>query len=220
MSKSHNENIVCPTCGHKQKFQVWDSINASQDPELKEKLLKGDLAEMVCEKCQSHVFVKFDMIYHDLDKKLMVLLRYPDDEGNVPGFDNEALGLVKAMGDDYSLRAVYTYPDLLEKIRIFDDELDDVILEILKYMFSLTNEIPPDDMLLYESTTQNDEGEEQLVLIRPMGKEYMTYNFPVKKLDLLNEPRQFINMDELKEDGVWLNVDRASIANQLVREGS
>lgn len=215
MSSSHKEMITCPTCGHQQPFEVWDSLNASNNPELKEKLMHGDLTTMVCEECQAAVFVKFDMIYHDLDEKLMILLRYPDENGDVPEFDPESLGLVKAMGDEYILRSVYNFPDLLEKIRIFDDGFDDVTLEILKYMFRVSNHLEPDEMILYEGTKDSKEGKEQIVLIRPMGSEYMAYHYPVNQLDVLDETRRLINMSDFKENDVWLRVDQVTIAEQL-----
>ncbi|WP_400168069.1 CpXC domain-containing protein [Fidelibacter multiformis] len=215
MSSSHEERITCPTCGHQQPFEVWDSLNASKNPELKEKLMHGDLTTMVCEACQAAVFVKFDMIYHDLDEKMMILLRYPDENGDVPEFDPESLGLVKAMGDDYILRSVYNFPDFLEKIRIIDDGFDDVTLEILKYMFRVSNHLEPDEMILYEGTKDSKEGDEQIVLIRPMGSEYMAYHYPVDQLSVLDETRQLINMSEFKENDVWLRVDQETIAEQL-----
>ncbi|MCD6233843.1 MAG: CpXC domain-containing protein [Candidatus Marinimicrobia bacterium] len=215
MSSSHKEKITCPTCGHQQPFEVWDSLNASKNPELKEKLIHGDLTTMVCEACQSAVFVKFDMIYHDLNKKMMILLRYPDENGNVPEFDPESLGLVKAMGDDYILRSVYNFPDFLEKIRIIDDGFDDVTLEILKYMFRVSNHLEPDEMLLYEGTNNGQEGEKQIVLIRPMGSEYMAYHYPVNQLHVLDDTRLLINLNDFKENDVWLKVDQETIAEQL-----
>ncbi|RKY49477.1 MAG: hypothetical protein DRP86_05215 [Candidatus Neomarinimicrobiota bacterium] len=215
MSSSHKEKITCPTCGHQQPFEVWDSLNASKNPELKEKLIHGDLTTMVCEACQSAVFVKFDMIYHDLNKKMMILLRYPDENGNVPEFDPESLGLVKAMGDDYILRSVYNFPNFLEKIRIIDDGFDDVTLEILKYMFRVSNHLEPDEMLLYEGTNNGQEGEKQIVLIRPMGSEYMAYHYPVNQLHVLDDTRLLINLNDFKENDVWLKVDQETIAEQL-----
>jgi len=215
MSTSHRENISCPSCGYEQDFEVWDSVNGSQDPDLKEKLQKGELTRLVCENCSSSVFVSFDLLYHDMEQKFMVLLRYPDENGDVPDFDDKANGLVRAMGDDYVLRSVYSFPDLLEKIRIFDDDLDDVTLEILKYLFSITNQFEPDDIILYEGIETSKEGDDQIVLIRPEGSEFVSYHYPLDKMDILEEPRKAVNLAELKQQDIWISVDRFMIADYL-----
>lgn len=35
MSKSHVEKINCKHCGKKFDFTIWDSINATLDPDLR-----------------------------------------------------------------------------------------------------------------------------------------------------------------------------------------
>jgi DNA-directed RNA polymerase subunit RPC12/RpoP len=215
MSTSHYETITCPSCGTEQDFEVWDSVNGSQDPDLKEQLKKGELTRLVCENCSSSVVVNFDILYHDMEQKIMVLLRYPDENGDIPDFDDSANGLIRAMGDDYVLRSVYSFPDLLEKIRIFDDGLDDVTIEILKYLFSISNQFEPDDIILYEGIEANDKDEEQIVLIRPQGSEFVSYHYPLNKMDILDEPRRAVNLAELKQQDMWINVDRYTIADYL-----
>ena len=38
MSQSAMQEITCPQCGKKLSFQVWDSINTQEYPEMKEKV--------------------------------------------------------------------------------------------------------------------------------------------------------------------------------------
>jgi hypothetical protein len=48
-----------------------------------------------------------------------------------------------------------------------------------------------------------------------MGSEYMAYYYPVNQLDVLDETRQLVNMNDFKENDVWLRVDQETIAEQL-----
>ena len=43
MSRNHIEKVTCPGCGKEADFTVWDSVNTTLEPDLKEKVLTGDL---------------------------------------------------------------------------------------------------------------------------------------------------------------------------------
>ena len=43
MSTSHEVSYKCPYCGREFTITVYDSVNADNDPELKERCISGDL---------------------------------------------------------------------------------------------------------------------------------------------------------------------------------
>ena len=43
MSKISEETIKCPKCGKESKFVMWSSINTVLDPEMKKKVLTGEI---------------------------------------------------------------------------------------------------------------------------------------------------------------------------------
>ena len=51
MSRNHIEKVTCPGCGKEADFTVWDSVNTTLEPDLKEKVLTGDLFKFTCPEC-------------------------------------------------------------------------------------------------------------------------------------------------------------------------
>jgi len=64
--------LDCPKCGERNSVTLYDSINVSEDPNLKEKLFEGEINSFKCEKCQEKVFVQIPLLYHDMDKHFLV----------------------------------------------------------------------------------------------------------------------------------------------------
>ncbi|MBT4502597.1 MAG: hypothetical protein HOC74_33000 [Gemmatimonadetes bacterium] len=61
MSSSRKEILRCSNCSAEQPFTVWESINVSVDPKLKQPLLSGDLTKFWCRRCgnEAHVAIAF-----------------------------------------------------------------------------------------------------------------------------------------------------------------
>lgn len=74
MSKIRKEMYRCLTCGEEFEADVYDSINVTLDPELKEKVISGNLFMIECPKCGKKEFIQYPTCYHDMDNKFMVYL--------------------------------------------------------------------------------------------------------------------------------------------------
>ena len=72
MSECSKEQIKCPRCHYDSPMTVWDSINSDLNPELKEKLLDGELYHWKCEVCGLELDVPFGTLYHDMEHKFML----------------------------------------------------------------------------------------------------------------------------------------------------
>ena len=83
MSKNHTETIKCPSCRKKQTFTIWDSVNVSIDPQLKQKLLNRELTTFICKHCGVDANIESNCLYHDMEKGILVWLMY---EGSVKHF--------------------------------------------------------------------------------------------------------------------------------------
>lgn len=129
MSKCSPQSMTCPNCRASQEFMVWESVNVSLDPELKRKLMSGELTRFTCDACGHTADVVYPILYHDMEKQLMVWM-VPN--GEAPQ-DNGGLSALLAGGmAKYTRRLVASRNALVEKILVLDAELDDRVMEVFK----------------------------------------------------------------------------------------
>ena len=144
------------------------SINTEREPELKERLLGGGLFVRECPQCGAKNLVRFPLLYHDPAEKVMIWLS----DGSA---DTEARMQAAVNGEDfagYTGRIVDTPGQVIEKVKIFDAGLDDLALEMAKFV--TRQELGKDVDLLFFSLdgadneitlTYPEAGEMQLVRI-------------------------------------------------------
>ena len=131
MSIIKEASAPCSKCGEKQVIRIYRSINVSEDPQLKEKVRNGSLFLWECPHCGQVNLAKYDTLYHDPAARLMVWLL---PEGDISETQMKAITMhTKAMGG-YTLRRVTDMGSLMEKVLIHDAGLDDVVLEMCKYV--------------------------------------------------------------------------------------
>ena len=130
-----NEALApCTKCGQQQKVTVYRSINISENPEVKDKVKDGSLFLWECPHCGQVNLARYETLYHDPAAKLMVWL-IP--EGEISETQMQAITMhTKAMGG-YTLRRVNDMGSLMEKVLITDAGLDDVVIEMVKYVTKL-----------------------------------------------------------------------------------
>ena len=124
----------CSKCGQTQTVTVYKSINISENPELKDKVRDGSLFLWECPHCGQVNLARYETLYHDPAARLMVWL-IPS--GEVSETQMQAITMhTKAMGG-YTLRRVNDMGSLMEKVLINEAGLDDVVLEMCKYITKL-----------------------------------------------------------------------------------
>lgn len=138
MSMERKETITCPECGHTQDFIIWQTLNGDLDPEAKQQLLDGTLFRFECDKCGHKSNVDYGILYHDMMHQAMI---YYVDENSVEQAIESMYGAEDKMGIEmpgYRKRVVTDQNALREKAIIFEHELDDRVIEIIK-LFYLAN---------------------------------------------------------------------------------
>ena len=120
----------CPECGETGLLPLYESVNVTLDPDLKNEVLDGGLFTWVCPVCGRSTRVSYPFLYHDMARRVMI--HYLPD-----GADSDELAALAGAsglfrGSAYTLRTVRTYEELLEKICIFDLEMDDRVIELCK----------------------------------------------------------------------------------------
>lgn len=136
MSRVHMENITCIACGKESPYRYWDMIDPMMNQETKDKVLSGELFTFTCKHCGAKRRVTYDTIYQEVAKGRTFHL-VTSEESYMQAVN------IYADRDSHSspvlaheiVRIVLSQNQLAEKIRIFDEGLDDRIVEIIKAYF-------------------------------------------------------------------------------------
>lgn len=128
--------LACPVCQTEAKRNIHTAINASTHPELKKQLITGTLLNFECDTCGAKRHLEVETLYHDPSLKLVVFLAPKINEAR-----EETLNRLETLRaqlpvslDDYHLRIVNRQADLIEKIQIFDEKLNDQSIELVKIL--------------------------------------------------------------------------------------
>lgn len=120
MSFSKDVMIDCPKCKKRKVFKVWQSVNVTEDFNLRDQVFCGDIFTFSCDECGSKAFIAYPMIYHDYTRRFFIYFN-PDNN-----FDN----MIDTEG--YITRKTNDYLEMLELIKIFEDEVDEEKIKKLK----------------------------------------------------------------------------------------
>lgn len=114
-------SCICQKCFGSFDLSLPQSVNVGTSPELKEKVLSGELFLHECPHCGEMNLVRSNMLYVDPLQKYLLCLSDSNisSVGEIPG---------------YTCRLVSSVGELIEKIKIFDAGLDDVVVEMCKFV--------------------------------------------------------------------------------------
>ena len=112
----------CRSCGESHSFSFNGIINVAGNPELRERVARGDYFTWECPCCGARNLVASQTcLYHDAEEKLIIVLA--------------PAGLkMEQLPQGYTCRLVDSVGQLMEKVKIFSAGLDDVIVELCKYI--------------------------------------------------------------------------------------
>ena len=117
-SVSAISSFRCSRCGREYEATVFRMIDAEAEPSLKERVKDGSLFVRECPSCGCKELILSPVIYRDSH----LLLCLSDRPIAVEGLEGVQGRLVSDVGS------------LIEKVKVFDAGLDDVPLEICKYV--------------------------------------------------------------------------------------
>jgi hypothetical protein len=63
--------LSCPQCSAESPYDVWQSINTSQEPQMREQLLEGKINIFDCPNCKTKSIIPASLLYHDPDRKII-----------------------------------------------------------------------------------------------------------------------------------------------------
>ncbi|MBK0347728.1 CpXC domain-containing protein [Aerococcaceae bacterium zg-ZJ1578] len=126
--------ITCPICQHESHRTVQTAINTRRQPELKKKLLDGSLLMFECPNCGAKRRITTQVLYHDPDKKLLFFVAptYATEHESINEQLQELIYSMRLSLDGYQMRIMLETADLMEKVQIFDFNLTDTEIELVK----------------------------------------------------------------------------------------
>ena len=187
MSSMRRVAVECPACNKKYDIEIWETLNATLDRGLKEKLFSGKFFSEVCPNCGEENNVNYPLLYHDMKQNVMIKLVLDKRQaewkpksilGSFPWFETAL--------DGYRFRVVTSPNALREKAMIFDRALDDRIVEIIKcfYWAEFNKENPNVD--LFDIFLFNNGSSYILEFMTDDNKSY-TVNFDMEMYELINK---------------------------------
>ena len=123
MSTEIEKDIICPQCGESQKYRLFASVNAKENPDLKRRVLSETLYDWRCKRCNYFAAMAYSFLYTDPDAGYMVCV--------APAGETSAMEPTQEV-QSYTKRMVKNLAELKEKILILDIGYDDVAVELVK----------------------------------------------------------------------------------------
>lgn len=182
MSINFKQQIKCPKCAQMAEINVWSSITVEDSKDLKEELLKGKINIFKCPSCSAQALLPVPLLYHDKDKKLMISFTPTNDEMQKKQLFSQIKKSSKNSGElenfeEYNLRFLSNYDELLEKILVFDNGLHDKVIEVLKVLILMQDSEKANDRMVVFGKIDGDDLE---FLIKD-NKEEMFYTSKIPK---------------------------------------
>ena len=147
MSCERKISFTCPKCGKDHPFVIWKSINTTLDPEMKAKVKDRSAFLFECPSCGEKTYVDYGLLYHQMEDRIMIDYAVSDESAEefIRSLNEEdPTGLLADIKKGYLNRIVRSQNELIEKIAIFDEGLDDRIIEVFKIyvLYKFHNENP------------------------------------------------------------------------------
>ena len=115
-------NMQCRSCSKEYSVPFNGIINVGSDPNLRVRVASGEFFLHECPYCGAKNLIPAqNCLYHDALNKIMIV------------FSPLSLKM-EDVPQDYTCRLVGSIGELIEKVKIFSASLDDVVIEMCKYV--------------------------------------------------------------------------------------
>lgn len=219
LSRVRHRQIECESCGHTQSFAVWSRINGSVDPSVKAMIASGRLFVNHCRSCGHQQSIVYETLYLDIEKPFALWLRNsdcrPDLRIHIPS--HEYFG---ELSSDFTFRVVLSPVQLAEKIKVFADGHDDVLVEFVKLCLSLQRGIDLLHPMYYAETKKKLLSGDTMTFILlgsspPEEIEYPLGSQKAEVSEILAKLQPTLSVLQTE----WLSVDRDFVIRMLETSG-
>ena len=205
MSTEIEKDILCPQCGQSQKYRLYASINAKENPELKRRVLSETLFDWRCKRCNYFAAMAYSFLYTDPEAGYIVCVA-PGGEGRTAQPTQEI--------QSYTKRVVKNLAELKEKILIFDLGYDDVAVELVKNALCtiIKDSYKVNRVHAYFSRVNQDEMEFAIFLPRKAEPVYHS-----TKLDVYKQSQEVLRTLDFVDPPGFVVAD-AKLARKIIEE--
>lgn len=203
MSTEIIKEIICPQCGESQKYRLYASVNAQENPELKQQILEETLFDWRCSRCNYFAAMAYPFLYSDPEKRYVVCV--------TPAGSGRALEPTAAVRD-FTKRAVKNLAELKEKILLLDAGYDDIAIELVKNALCgiIKNTYQVNRVHAYFSRV--DQGEMEFAIFLPQKDEPVYHS---TKLDVYKQSQEVLRALDYAEPAEFLRAD-ARLARKII----
>ena len=205
MSTEIIKDIVCPQCGETQKYRLYTSVNAQQNPELKQSILDETLFDWRCQRCSYFAAMAYPFVYMDNRAGYAVCLA-PGGNGNPVEPTEPLRGYVK--------RRVKNLAELKEKILIFDNGCYDVAIELMKNALCTIIRRGYDNARLHAYFSKVEEGKMEFAIFLPRTPEPVYHS---TRVEVYNQSQEVLRTLDFAEPNNFATVD-ARLAKRIIED--
>ena len=138
--KGFKGDYVCSSCGEKKTVNLLPYVNFTDNPEYYALVKDLSIFKVKCDKCGKEEVIKFDSLFVDDAHKYF--LYFLSDPSAYSKFRYQITYFIETSLNrdgkfdlgDYKTRVVFDLNDLVEKMAIFEVGLDDISVELIKFM--------------------------------------------------------------------------------------
>jgi hypothetical protein len=183
-------------------------------PECRKSCCRVDrsLTTFTCEQCGHSATIEQDLLYHDMERQLMIL-RHPQGDAPEELADESFRMLNTLSGSNYTYRLVTSMNELAEKILIWEDGLDDRTMEVFKlvvWQALSEDQRGSDAQLFYAGISGEDSAKAEMEFVLVSQSDTISLFVPLE-----GEFRRLEGLilqglpDAASQRGQWLRIDRA-----------
>jgi len=214
MGSSRTEMVRCPNCGAESETIIWNNVSVTQKDPMAGKVRNGNIFHFSCPECGNTVKLVYPFLYHDDEQKQLLCLAADEStfQASRRMYELSPSPEIESMAaEGYRIRIVRSVPELQEKLRIFDEKLDDRVIEIIKLLVcdELIEQNP--DLVfdaMYFTVNESEEGETSYGFeLKDHGKDVGWIGFDPESIEKISEAfrEQLSDSTELRTviDTAW-----------------
>lgn len=213
MSMKLPEELTCPYCNEPSTVELYQGVNVTVDPELKEKVFSGELFLFTCPHCGKKANLAMPLVYHDMERQVLIQLCHSEEEAKKYCLhDDDRDAMSEMVKEGYSFRVVVGLNALKEKILVFDAGLNDIVVDLFKSIMLSSDEAEfdkifftriEDDKLIFEG-------------FKSKKWEGQVFAFPLKEFKKLEQ--DYLPLIHYDPES-WLYIDKTFLYNILFNSG-